>query len=489
MALRSYKGVEKKKMREKISDLLKSIKENHVEMLDLKFVDLFGQWHHLTLPAQKVDEAIFSKGVPFDGSSTPGFKSIESGDMVLLPDIETVMQDPFWEVNTLSVICQAAEADTKAPFHKDPRGVARRAEAFLRETGIADESVWGPELEFYIFDSINYQSDINLAQYHIDSGEADWNTGMALEKNLGHKIPRKGGYHAIPPLDFMFNARTEMVQIMRKSGIQVKYHHHEVGGPGQSEIEILFYPLVQAADAVMWSKYVIKMVAMKRQHTVTFMPKPLYNEAGSGMHFHQKLFKNGVPILYDSSGYAGLSKTALHYIGGVLSHGQSLIAFTNPSTNSFKRLVPGFEAPVNLFFSLANRSAAIRVPKYALEPHEKDFEFRPPDATCNVYLAMSAVLMAGIDGIRREIDPMDAGFGPYDVNIEKAPPEILNSLKPIPSSLKNAMDALKHDHEYLLEGGVFTKEIIETWIDRKMKEYYEVRNRPHPYEMNLYYEA
>lgn len=476
-------------MQEKIKNLIKSIKDNNIEMIDLKFVDLLGQWHHLTVPAKQTGEETFNKGIPFDGSSTPGFKSIEAGDMVLLPDPETAIADPFWEVNTLSLICEAAEVDTKEPFHKDPRGIAKRAERFLKETGIADESHWSPELEFYIFDSINYQSDINLAQYHVDSLEADWNTGMEVPRNLGHKIPRKGGYHAIPPLDIMFNARTEMAQIMQKGGIQVRYHHHEVGGPGQSEIEILFYPLVQAADYTMWSKYVIKMVAMKRNRTVTFMPKPLYNEAGSGMHFHQKLFKNGKPLLYDPSGYAGLSKIALHYIGGVLSHGPSLIAFTNPSTNSFKRLVPGFEAPVNLFFSLANRSAAIRIPKYALEPDEKDFEFRPPDATCNIYLAMSAILMAGIDGIRKEIDPTEAGFGPYDIDIDKADPEIKESLHPIPSSLKRALDALQEDYAYLLEGGVFTEDIIETWIDQKMKEYYEVRNRPHPYEMNLYYEA
>ncbi len=476
-------------MQEKIKNLIKSIKDNNIEMIDLKFLDLLGQWHHLTVPAKQTGEETFNKGIPFDGSSTPGFKSIEAGDMVLLPDPETAIADPFWEVNTLSLICEAAEADTKEHFHKDPRGIAKRAERFLKETGIADESHWSPELEFYIFDSINYQSDINLAQYHVDSLEADWNTGMEVPKNLGHKIPRKGGYHAIPPLDIMFNARTEMVQIMQKSGIQVRYHHHEVGGPGQSEIEILFYPLVQAADYTMWSKYVIKMVAMKRNRTVTFMPKPLYNEAGSGMHFHQKLFKNGKPLFYDPSGYAGLSKIALHYIGGILSHGPSLIAFTNPSTNSFKRLVPGFEAPVNLFFSLANRSAAIRIPKYALEPHEKDFEFRPPDATCNIYLAMSAILMAGIDGIRKEIEPTEAGFGPYDIDIDKADPEIKESLHPIPSSLKRALDALQKDYAYLLEGGVFTEDIIETWIDQKMKEYYEVRNRPHPYEMNLYYEV
>jgi len=476
-------------MERKIEDLIRSVKENQIEMIDLKFVDLFGHWHHLTIPASHLSEETFTEGVPFDGSSTPGFKSIESGDMVLLPDPETAVVDPFWYASTLSLICEGAEADTKELFSRDPRGLATRAEKFLQQTGIADQSHWSPELEFYIFDSINYQSDINLAQYHIDSVEADWNTGMDVERNLGHKIPRKGGYHAIPPLDNMFDIRTEMVRIMQTSGIDVRYHHHEVGGPGQSEIEILFYPLTEAADHCMWSKYVIKMVAQKRNRTVTFMPKPLYGEAGSGMHFHQRLFKNQEPIFFDPSGYAGLSQTALHYIGGILFHGPSLIAFTNPSTNSFKRLVPGFEAPVNLFFSLANRSAAIRIPKYALAPHEKGFEFRPPDATCNIYLAMAAVLMAGIDGIRREIDPTEAGFGPYDVDIEKAPKEIKRRLKPIPSSLKRALDALQEDYDYLLEGGVFTEEIIGIWVDQKMKEYYEIRNRPHPYEMNLYYEA
>ncbi len=473
----------------KIEDLIKSIKDKQVEMIDLKFIDLFGQWHHLTIPACHLSDDTFVQGVPFDGSSTPGFKTIEAGDMVLIPDPETARVDPFWEINTLSLICEAVEADTKAPFPKDPRGISKRAESFLKKSGIADESHWSPELEFYIFDSVYYQSDINLAQYFIDSEEADWNSGMELEKNLGHKIPRQGGYHAIPPLDIMFNIRTEMVRILQEGGIKVRYHHHEVGGPGQSEIEIFFYPLVEAADITMWNKYVIKMVAQRRNRTVTFMPKPLYNEAGSGMHFHQKLFKNGEPLFFDPSGYAGLSKTALHYIGGILSHGPSLVAFTNPSTNSFKRLIPGFEAPVNLFFSLANRSAAIRIPKYATAPHDKTIELRPPDATCNIYLAMSAILMAGIDGIRNEIDPVEAGFGPYDVDIEKASKKIKAGLSPLPSSLKEALDALQNDYQYLLEGKVFTEEIIEIWIDRKMQEYYDVRNRPHPYEMNLYYEV
>lgn len=470
-------------------DLIPSLRDGGVEMIDLKFIDLFGQWHHLTLPVGQLNEETFVQGVPFDGSSTPGFKTVEAGDMVLIPDPATAKDDPFWDAKTISMICDIAEADTKALYSKDPRGIARRAERFLRTTGIADESLWSPEFEFYIFDNITYQSDINLAQYFIDSVEADWNSGMASEKNLGHKISRKSGYHAIPPLDALFNLRTEMVKTMEKGGIEVRYHHHEVGGPGQSEIEILFYPLVQAADHAMWSKYVIKMVAQHHGRTVTFMPKPLYNEAGSGMHIHQRMFRGGQPLFYNASGYAGLSETALHYIGGILTHGASLSAFTNPSTNSFKRLTPGFEAPVNLFFSLANRSAAIRIPKYAISAQEKSIEYRPPDATCNIYIAMSAILMAGIDGIRRRIDPTKAGFGPYDMDSEKFTREIREAVKPLPASLKESMAALEKDNEYLLEGGVFNQYIIDAWIERKMKEYYEVRNRPHPYEMNLYYEA
>jgi glutamine synthetase len=473
---------------EKIEDLIKSVKDNHFEMVDLKFVDVFGHWHHLTLPASGLSAGVFSRGVGFDGSSI-GFKMVEAGDMVLLPDPKTAVVDPFWEKKTLSLICNVGEPDTKAISPRDPRGIAQRAEGYLKATGIADEVLWSPEFEFYIFDSINYQSDINIARYSIDSVEADWNSGMHQTQNLGHKIPRKGGYHAIPPLDNLFNLRSEMVKVFQESGIQVRYHHHEVGGPGQSEIEILFYPLVQAADHAMWIKYVTKLMAQRHNHTVTYMPKPLYNEAGSGMHMHQKMFKNGVPLFYDAAGYAGLSQTALYYIGGILSHGRSLAAFTNPSTNSFKRLIPGFEAPVNLFFSLGNRSAAIRIPKYAVGPMEKTMEFRPPDATCNIYLAMSAIMLAGLEGIRKKIDPTAAGFGPYDVDVEKTGKEFREKIKPLPASLKEALDDLRQDHQYLLEGGVFSEDVIETWIERKMKDYYEIRNRPHPYEMNLYYEV
>jgi glutamine synthetase len=471
-----------------IDDVLKLVKDQKIEMVDLKFVDLNGRWRHITIPSKALFVQTFSDGVAVDGSSI-GFKSVKAGDMVVIPDSATAKMDPFWEAKTLSMICNGAEADTKAPFALDPRGIARKAEEYLKSSGIGDESQWSPEYEFHLFDNVNYHSDINSAYYFLDSVEAEWNSGKRGEQNLGHQIPLKGGYHSIPPLDQMYNLRTEMVKIIQEGGIEVRYHHHEVGGPGQEEIEIRFYPLLEAADASMWIKYIIRMVAQRHNKTATLMPKPLYGEAGNGMHFHQKMFKNGKPVFYDPSGYAGLSQIALNYIGGVLSHGPSLTAFTNPSTNSFKRLIPGFEAPVNLFFSLANRSAAIRIPKYAILPEEKDFEYRPPDATCNIYLAMSAILMAGIDGIKKKIDPTKAGFGPFDIDIDKVSKEEKAKIKPLPSSLKSALEALQDDHQYLLEGGVFSKILIEGWIERKMKEYYEIRNRPHPYEWNLYYEA
>jgi len=464
--------------------------QKNIEMIDLKFIDLFGRWHHLSLPKSQLNMDMFERGVPYDGSATPGFKSVESGDMVLLPDVKTAKLDPFWDMPTLSFICSSAEADTLKLYMREPRVIARKAEQYLTKTGIADQSLWSTEFEFYIFDSISYKNDINMATYIIDSNEADWNSGMREGKNLGNKIPTHGGYHAIPPLDDLFDVRAEMVKTVEEGGIPVRYHHHEVGGPGQSEIEILDDTLTNMGDITMWVKYVIKMVARKHNHTVTFMPKPLYNEAGNGMHFHQHLFKKGKPLFYDKKGYAGLSKLALYYIGGLLTHGAALLALTNPSTNSFKRLVPGFEAPVKLFFSLANRSAAIRIPKYAQKPAEKRMEFRPPDNTCNVYLALAAQLLAGIDGIKKKIDPTKAGFGPIDKNVFTLPEKERDKIASIPTTLKEALDALKEDHQFLLEGGVFTQDILDVWTDYKLnKEYNEVRNRPHPYEMSLYYDV
>lgn len=476
-------------MNQNVQHALQFAEQNNVEMVDLKFCDLFGRWHHLTIPVSQFDESVFTRGVAFDGSSIPGFKKLEAGDMVLIPDISTMLIDTFWELKTLSFICSAHEADTHELFKNDPRNVAYRAEQFLKSTGIGETSLWSPEFEFYIFDNITYINDINLACYQIDSEEADWNSGADEEQNLGHKIPRQGGYHAIPPLDNLYNLRARMVKHIEECNIPVRYHHHEVGGPGQSEIEIHHHPLLQACDTTMTIKYVIRMVAKQNQKTVTFMPKPLYNEAGSGMHIHIQLWKDGKNLFYDKDGYAGLSQLALFFIGGILKHGSALLAFTNPSTISYKRLVPGFEAPVKAIFGLANRSAAIRIPKYANTEATKRFEFRPPDATCNIYLAIAALLMAGIDGVQKRIDPTKEGFGPYDINVFQLPKAKLNKIKSLPTSLKEALDALSKDHKFLLAGNIFSEQLIESWIEQKLnKEFNEVRARPHPYEISLYYD-
>ena len=471
-------------------DLFSFVKKQNIKMVDLKFVDLLGRWHHLSIPVERFDERVFSEGLAFDSSSTPGFKSVESGDMVLIPDWRTAWMDPFWEMPTLSFISSVAESDTKNPYKRDPRGIVKSAVEYMKSTGIADESRWGPELEFYIFDKVVYEEDINRSFYMIDSEEADWNSGLKDAPNLGHRIPRHGGYHAIPPLDHLFNLRASMVVEMQKAGIDVRYHHHEVGGPGQSEIEVRHKNTLITGDNVMTAKYIIKMLAKQSGRTATFMPKPLFNEAGNGMHFHQHLFKNGEPLFYEKDAYAGLSETALYYIGGLLEHGRSLLAFTNPSTNSYKRLIPGFEAPTNLFFGLANRSAAIRIPKSAVSPRSKRIEFRPPDATGNIYLALAVQLMAGLDGIKKKINPIERGWGPFDIDVSDIPSEKLINIKPVPVGLKEAIDALKADHDYLLEGGVFSKDVIDTWTEYKMeKEHFAVRNRPHPHEISLYFDV
>ncbi len=463
-----------------------NIDENQVQVIDLKFCDLWGRWHHLSLPASQFKPELLKQGIGFDGSAV-GLKSVKAGDMVLVPDLGTGFMDPFWQVPALSFICTALEADTHAVFANDPRNIAIRMEAYLQQTGIADCSMWGPEFEFYIFDNVAFDNGVNHAGYRLDSNEADWNSATG---GHGHYIPLHGGYHAIPPKDQLFNLRNEMVMHLERMGVPVKYHHHEVGGPGQSEIETPMMGLVAAGDATMLVKYVTKMTAHAQGKTVTFMPKPLFGEAGSGMHFHQHLFKGEQNIFYDPQGYGCLSQTALYYIGGLLTHGAALLALTNPSTNSYRRLVPGFEAPVNAFFSLGNRSAAVRIPKYANQPHTARLEFRPPDATCNVYLALTAQLLAGLDGIKHQIDPTRSGFGPIDANIFTWSEEQLGSIKRLPGNLREAMDALQNDHDFLLEGDVLSFDLIHQWIDHKLEnEYYQVRNRPHPYEMNLYFDV
>ncbi len=462
------------------------VSKNGVRLIDLKFSDLWGRWHHLTVPTSQFSPALMEAGIGFDGSAV-GLKSVKAGDMVLIPDLSTAFLDPFWEEKTLSFICTTLEADTHAIFANDPRNIAIQAEAYLTHTGLADHSRWGPEFEFYVFDDVAFDNGVNHASYRLNSIEADWNSNTG---GHGHYIPLHGGYHAIPPKDQLYNLRSQISLHLEAMGVPVKYHHHEVGGPGQSEIETPMMGLVQAGDATMLVKYVSKMTATSRNKTVTFMPKPLYGEAGSGMHFHQHLFLGDRNIFYDPDGYGCMSQTALYYIGGLLTHGPALLGLTNPSTNSYRRLVPGFEAPVNAFFSLGNRSAAVRIPKYASQPETARLEFRPPDATSNVYLALAAQLLAGLDGIQRKIDPTEAGFGPIDANIfdwNEAQRAIIQQL---PGSLDEALQALQDDHEFLLAGDVFSPELIQQWIQYKREsEYYEVRNRPHPYEVSLYFDV
>jgi glutamine synthetase len=453
-------------------------------MVDLKFCDLWGRWHHVTIPVGRFDERLLAEGVGFDGSSV-GFKTVSAGDMVLVPDLGTGFLDPFWETPTLSFVSTTLEADTRQLFPYDPRTIARRAEEHLVATGIADSSHWGPEFEFYVFDGVSYENGMNVASYEVQSVEADW---KSRELGSGYTIPKHGGYHAIPPADHLFNVRSRISKHLESMGVDVKYHHHEVGGPGQCEIEIPILPMLKAADAVLLVKYVTRMTALEAKMTATFMPKPLFAEAGSGMHFHQLLHKGGVNVCHDAAGYGTLSEVARSYIAGLLLHGGAVMALTNPSTNSYRRLVPGFEAPISAIYSIGNRSAAIRIPKYANQPESARFEFRPPDATANPYLSMAAQLMAGIDGIKRKLDPTELGFGPVDEDIFSWPPARRATIKSLPTSLDASMDALEADHAFLLQGGVFSEDLIARWIARKRLEEREVRNRPHPYEIEMYYD-
>jgi glutamine synthetase len=466
------------------SEVTKFIKTDEIKMVDLKFCDLWGKWRHVTVPAQRFDETILIKGIGFDGSSV-GFKSVHSGDMALVPDLATGFMDPFWDENTLSFICNTVEADTKKMFIGDPRQVLARANEYLLRSGIADLSLWGPEFEFYVFDRASFRNDINQSSYSVSSNEANWFENGTLTSNPN---PEHGGYHVIPPNDKLFNLRTEITLNIQNAGVPVKYHHHEVGGPGQCEIETPMLPMEKAADAVMLIKYFTKMTAFSKQKFASFLPKPLFGEAGNGMHFHQQLRQNGQNVFYDKHNQNLLSQTALHYIGGLLTHAPAVLAFTNPSTNSYRRLIPGFEAPVNAFFSSGNRSAAIRIPKYAVLEDQVRFEFRPPDATCNPYLAMAAMLLAGLDGIKKQIDPTEAGFGPFDEDVFSWNAEQRRTIKGLPKSLTEALEALENDKYFLLEEGIFPSSIIEQWLERKYKEIKAVQSRPHPFEVELYFD-
>lgn len=469
-------------------ELKKFVEENGIKIIDFKVVTLPGRWNHLSIPVERLNERIFEEGIGFDGSSY-GYSSIENSDMCFIPDLTTAFVDTYCKVPTVSMIANIyTVGKEEGRFSGDPRFVAEKAEEFLKKTGIADEFVIGPEFEFYLFDHISFEAKNNHQEVTIDSKQAYWNTNEK-EENYGYKVPFQRGYHRDLPYDLNNDLRSEMTLKLESMGVDVKYHHHEVGAAGQLELEVELGEMRRMADATMIAKYVIKNEAVRHGKTATFMPKPLYGEAGSGMHVHMLLKKNGGNLFYDEKGYSKLSQEALYFIGGILRHSKALLAFTNPSTNSYKRLVPGFEAPVSICFATGNRSSVIRIPGYVKNPEKRRFEFRPSDATANPYLAYSALLMAGIDGILNKIDPTEAGFGPFDINVFDMPEEERNKIEALPTSLEEALEELKKDHDFLLKDGVFDEHFINNWIKFKYdKEVMKIAKVPSPIEFELYYD-
>jgi glutamine synthetase len=473
-------------------DVLQFARERGAKLVDLKFVDVPGTWQHFSVPLHELKAETFVEGVPFDGSSVRGFQTINESDMLVIPDPDTAIMDPFTSVPTLSLICNIAHPGpigSKRPYSRDPRYIAQKAEAYLRSSGVADTCYFGPEAEFYILDDVRYKSTDNIQYVEVDSNEAAWNTSRnGGSPNLGHRMRVKEGYFPVAPNDTLQDIRAEMTLLLEELGVPVEAQHHEVGAAGQAEIDIRFNTLTRTGDNILLYKYIVKNTARKHGKTVTFMPKPIFGDNGSGMHTHQSLWKEGKPLFYDPDGYAGISKLARSYIGGLLMHAPAILAIAAPTTNSYKRLVPGFEAPVNLVFSKGNRSAAVRIP-LTDNPAAKRIEFRPPDPTANPYLLFAALLMAGLDGIRREIEPSDHCFGPVDQDLYHMSKEELSKRRSVPGSLDESLAALESDHEFLLEGGVFTRDLIEHYIDLKRAQADEVRLRPVPIEFALYYDA
>lgn len=467
------------------ADVMRVVKDEGVEIIDLRLTDVPGMWHHISYPARAFGEDNIHEGMGFDGSSIRGFKVINESDMLLMPDPATAFIDPFAEHKTLVMIADVKDPMTKEFYSRDPRGVAKKAEAYVQSAGIGDKVFFGPEAEFFVFDDVRYGTGQHYSSYEIDSVEGHWNSRRDEGPNLGYKIRPKEGYFPCPPSDTLHDLRSEMALTMQEIGLFVECHHHEVATAGQCEIDMKFETLVKMADQLMMYKYVVKNVARKHGMTATFMPKPLYGDNGSGMHCHQSIWKEGKPLFADEAGYAGLSQMCRYYIGGLLRHAPAILAFAAPTTNSYRRLVPGYEAPVNLAWSMRNRSACCRIPMYSDSAKAKRIEFRCPDPSCNGYLAFAAMLMAGLDGIRNRIDPGD----PVDKNIYDLPPEEAAEIKKVPGSLFDAIEALKADHEFLLEGDVFTADFIEAYIDLKVAtEVDPIRLRPHPYEFFLYYD-
>jgi len=465
-------------------EVLDMAKENGAKVVDLRFMDFPGLWQHFTVPISELEESSFEDGFGFDGSSIRGWQPIHASDMLVVPDPTTAKMDPFYEAPTLVLICNIVDPVTREAYTRDPRNIAQKADAYLKSSGIGDVAYFGPEAEFFIFDDIRFESTRFSAFYEIDSVEGNWNTGRDEGPNLGYKPRHKEGYFPVPPMDKFQDLRTEMVLTLEELGIETEAQHHEVATAGQAEIDMRFKPLLQMSDQLMWFKYVLKNVAYRHNHTVTFMPKPLFEDNGTGMHTHISIWKENQP-LFAGDKYAGISQEALYGIGGILKHCRALTAFTNPTTNSYKRLVPGFEAPVNLAYSSRNRSAAVRIPMYSASPKAKRIEFRTPDPSCNGYLAFSAMLMAVIDGIQNKIDPGD----PLDKDIYNLPPEELAEIPSAPGSLDEAIAALKADQEFLKKGDVFTQDAIDMWIEYKTEnEINDIKLRPHPHEFYLYYD-
>ena len=468
------------------SDVLKRAKDGGYQFVDLRFSDLPGQVQHFTVPVSELTEESFDEGFGFDGSSIRGFQQIQESDMLLAPDPDTAVDDQFRDHKTLIIYCFVKDPITGQPYDKDPRYVAQKAEAYLKSTGLADTSYWGPEAEFYIFDSARFDQDQNSAFYEVDSIEGAWNSGADEPGgNLAYKPRYKEGYFPVPPTDHFQDLRSDITARLIESGIDVEVHHHEVGTAGQGEIDIRYDSLLRTADKVTLFKYIVKNTAWMYGKTVTFMPKPIFQDNGSGMHTHQSLWLDGKPLFYDEAGYAGLSEMARYYVGGLLKHAPAVLAFAAPTTNSYRRLVPGYEAPVNLVYSQRNRSAAVRIPTYSQKPPAKRIEFRCPDPSANPYLAFSAMLMAGLDGIANKIDP----GAPVDKDLYDLPPDELAQVPSVPGSLEESLDALEADHEFLLAGDVFTEDLVADWISYKREsEVDEIRLRPHPYEFKLYYD-
>ena len=466
-------------------EVIKLAKEKKAACVDLKFMDFLGTWQHFTIPMTELSEGLFEEGSGFDGSSIRGWQPINASDMLIVPDPTTAVFDPFTAVPTLSLIGDVTDPITKENYSRDPRNIAKKAEAHLKASGVGDIAYFGPEPEFFIFDDIRFDQNSHSGYYFLNSSEGVWNTGREEGPNLGYKPRHKEGYFPVPPTDSQQDIRQEMVMTMEQVGILIEKQHHEVATAGQAEIDMRFAPLVKMADNLMWYKYIVKNVARKNGKTATFMPKPIFGDNGTGMHTHQSIWKGEKP-LFAGNGYAGMSEMAMHYIAGIIKHAPALAAITNPTNNSYRRLVPGFEAPINLAYSSRNRSAAIRIPMYSPSPKAKRIEVRFPDPACNGYLAFSAMLMAGLDGIENRL----AAGDPLDKDIYSLTPEELKGVAGMPASLDAALDNLKNDHAFLLKGDVFTEDVIETWIDYKYtNEVSALRLRPHPYEFALYFDC